>query len=43
MADENVVLANLLAEEVHLATERSIRYEHTQVMKQSWDGNNRGG
>src|SRR5207249_2201758 len=35
MADENVVMANLLAEEVHLATDRSIRFEHTQIMKQS--------
>ena len=42
MADENTVLANLLSENVHLATDRSIRYEHTQVMQREWATNQRG-
>ena len=42
MADENTVLANLLAQTVHLATDRSIRYEHTQIMRRDWDSNHQG-
>lgn len=42
MADENTVLANLLSQNVHLATDRSIRYEHTQVMRRDWDSNHQG-
>jgi peptide/nickel transport system substrate-binding protein len=42
MADENIVLANLLSENVHLASDRSIRFEHTQIMQRDWSTNNRG-
>lgn len=42
IADENTALANLLSENVHLATDRSIRFEHVQVMQKEWSTNNRG-
>jgi peptide/nickel transport system substrate-binding protein len=42
MADENTVLTNLLTENVHLAGDRSIRFEHTQVMNRQWSGDQRG-
>ncbi len=40
--DENAALANILSENVHLATDRSIRFEHTQIMRRDWDTNHRG-
>jgi peptide/nickel transport system substrate-binding protein len=42
IADENTVMANLLSENVHLAGDRSIRFEHTQIMQRDWSANNRG-
>ncbi len=42
IADENIVLANMLSENVHMATDRSIRFEHAQVMRREWAQNNRG-
>jgi peptide/nickel transport system substrate-binding protein len=42
IADENTVLANILSENVHMATDRSIRFEHAQVMRREWAQNDRG-
>jgi peptide/nickel transport system substrate-binding protein len=42
MADENTVLATLLSENVHLAADRSIRFEHTQVLQREWAQNKKG-
>ncbi len=42
IADENTVLANILSENVHMATDRSIRFEHAQVMRREWAQNHRG-
>lgn len=40
--DENTALANLLSENVHMATDRAVRFEHTQVMRREWESNRRG-
>jgi ABC-type transport system substrate-binding protein len=34
--DENTMLTNLLAENVHMATDNSLRFEHALVLKQEW-------
>lgn len=36
MPDENTALANLLAGEVHFATDRTIRFEQAQILKRDW-------
>lgn len=41
-SDENTALANLLAESVHLATDRSIRFEQAQVLNKEWTASNKG-
>jgi peptide/nickel transport system substrate-binding protein len=35
-SDENTALTNVLAETVHLAADRALRYEHAQVLKREW-------
>lgn len=42
IADENTALANLLSESVHLASDRSIRFEQGTVLKRDWSSNARG-
>lgn len=36
ISDENTVLSNLLAGEVHFATDRSIRFQHAMVLRREW-------
>jgi peptide/nickel transport system substrate-binding protein len=36
MPDENTALTNLLAGEVHFATDRTIRFEQAQILKREW-------
>ncbi len=36
MPDENTALTNLLAGDVHFATDRTIRFEQAQVLRQRW-------
>lgn len=40
--DENTALANILAESVHVVTDRSIRYEQASVLKNEWRVNDKG-
>jgi peptide/nickel transport system substrate-binding protein len=42
MSDENAVLSNLLAENVDLATDLTLRYEHGKVLEDSWEASKRG-
>jgi peptide/nickel transport system substrate-binding protein len=40
--DENTALANLLAENVELALDNSLRFEHAQVLRRDWGSSNKG-
>ena len=40
--DENTALSNILAENVTLATDFTLRYEHASVLKREWGANQRG-
>ncbi len=40
--DENTALSNILAENVTLATDFTLRYEHASVLKREWGANHRG-
>ncbi len=40
--DENTALSNILAENVTLATDFTLRYEHAVVLKREWEGSKRG-
>ena len=40
--DENTALSNILAENVTLATDFTLRYEHASVLKREWGANRRG-
>lgn len=40
--DENTMLTNLLAENVQLAADNSLRFEHSLVLKREWGANGRG-
>lgn len=40
--DENTALTNLLAEEGHYATGRSLRFEHATVLIREWEARKRG-
>ena len=41
-ADENTALTNLLAENVHLAMDNSLRFEHASVLKREWGAASKG-
>jgi peptide/nickel transport system substrate-binding protein len=40
--DENTTLTNLLSENVHIAIDNSLRFEHASVLKREWGPGNRG-
>lgn len=40
--DENTALTNVLSEQVHLAMDRALRYEHTGTLKQEWTASRKG-
>lgn len=42
MSDENSVLSNLLSENVDLATDLTLRYEHGKVLESSWETSKQG-
>jgi peptide/nickel transport system substrate-binding protein len=42
MPDENTSLSNMLAENVSLATDFTLRYEHAAVLKREWGASKRG-
>ena len=42
MSDENSTLSNLLSENVDLATDLTLRYEHGKVLASSWDTSKQG-
>lgn len=42
IADENTMLTNLLAHNVDVALDNSLRYEHAVVVKREWQQENRG-
>jgi peptide/nickel transport system substrate-binding protein len=39
IADANTTLANLLAGQVHVATDNALGLQHLQTLKRGWDGN----
>lgn len=41
-ADENVALANILSENVHLVGDRSIRFEQASILRAEWTASRRG-
>ena len=41
-ADENTALTNLLAENVHISMDNSLRFEHAQVLRREWGSANKG-
>lgn len=41
-ADENAVLSNVLAGEIHATTVYSLRFEHGMVLKREWESANKG-
>ena len=40
--DENTALANVLSANVHMATDRALRYEHVVTLRQTWDDPSKG-
>jgi peptide/nickel transport system substrate-binding protein len=42
IADENIVLTNVLAESVHVAATNALRFEHAAALKSSWGTSKRG-
>lgn len=41
-SDESTVLSNMLAETIDVATDLTLRYEHAQVLLNSWEASKRG-
>lgn len=42
MSDENTVVTNLLAGEIHFATDRTLRFQHAMTLRGAWAANNGG-
>lgn len=38
MADENLVMTNMIAREIDLSSDRSIRFEHAMILRREWGG-----